>query len=71
MPLAETWTDLEIIMSEVRLREISHNVTYMWNLKKQVQINVSTSTYFYPEVISKLQLLSEFRNTFLCTVKNV
>ena len=31
----DTWTDREIIMSEVRLREISHNVTYMWNLKRK------------------------------------
>ena len=55
MPFAATWIDLEIIiLSEVTLREISHNVTYMWNLTKRVQINVSTSTYFYPEVISKL-----------------
>ena len=24
-----------IILSEVRLREISHNVSYMWNLKEK------------------------------------
>ena len=33
MPLAATWMDLEIILlSEVR--QISYDVTYMWNLKK-------------------------------------
>ena len=36
MPFTATWIDLEIIiLSEVRLREISHNVTYMWNLKRK------------------------------------
>ena len=26
--------DLEIIISEVNQRQISYNITYMWNLKK-------------------------------------
>ena len=35
MPLAATWMDLEIvILSEVRERQISYDITYMWNLKK-------------------------------------
>ena len=38
MPFAATWMDLEIsILSEVkpdREREISYDVTYMWNLKQ-------------------------------------
>ena len=34
MPLAATWMDLEIIiLSEVRQRQISYDITYMWNLK--------------------------------------
>ena len=34
MPFAATWMDLEIIiLSEVRRRQISHGITYMWNLK--------------------------------------
>ena len=34
MPFAATWIDLEIfIPSEVRQRQISYNITYMWNLK--------------------------------------
>ena len=36
MPLAATWMDLEIvILSEVRERQISYDITYMWNLKKK------------------------------------
>ena len=36
MPFAATWMDLEMIMlSEVRERQISYNITYMWNLKKK------------------------------------
>jgi len=34
MPLPVTWIDLEvIILREVRQRQISYNITYMWNLK--------------------------------------
>ena len=34
MPFAATWMDLEtIILSEVRKRQISHDITYTWNLK--------------------------------------
>ena len=35
MPFAATWLDLGIIiLSEVRQRQISYDITYMWNLKK-------------------------------------
>ena len=38
MPFAATWMDLEIIiLSEVksdRERQVSYNITYMWNLEK-------------------------------------
>ena len=35
MPFAETWMDLEIIMlREVSQRQISYDIAYMWNLKK-------------------------------------
>ena len=35
MPFAAMWIDLEIvILSEVRERQISYDITYMWNLKK-------------------------------------
>ena len=36
MPFATTWMDLElIILSEVNQRkQISYDITYMWNLKK-------------------------------------
>ena len=34
IPFATTWMYLEIIIqSEVRQRQISHDTTYMWNLK--------------------------------------
>ena len=35
MPLAATWMDLKIILSEVRKRQISYDVTYMWNPKRK------------------------------------
>ena len=42
MPFAVTWMDVEIIvLSEVRQRQISHDITYMWNLKN------STSEFIY------------------------
>ena len=35
MPFAAKWMDLEIIiLSEVRQRQISYDIAYMWNLKK-------------------------------------
>ena len=35
MPVAATWMDLDIIiLSEVRERQISYDITYMWNLMK-------------------------------------
>ena len=35
MPLAATWMDLKIILSEVKERQISYDVTYMWNPKRK------------------------------------
>ena len=35
LPFAATWMDLEIItLSEVSQRQMSYDITYMWNLKK-------------------------------------
>ena len=46
MPFAATWMDLEIIiLSKVksdRERQISYDITYMWNLKKMIQMNLFT-----------------------------
>ena len=43
MPLTATWMDLEIvILSEVRERQISYDITYMQNLKKMIQMNLFT-----------------------------
>ena len=34
MPFATIWIELEIIiLSEVRQRQIPYSITYMWNLK--------------------------------------
>ena len=34
LPFATTWMDLEIvILSEASQRQISYDITYMWNLK--------------------------------------
>ena len=43
MPFATTWMDLEIVLlSEVRERQISYDITYMWNLKILAQMNLIT-----------------------------
>ena len=46
MPFAATWMDLEIVIqSEVksgRESEISQVITYMWNLKKIIKMNLFT-----------------------------
>ena len=41
MPFAATWMNLEIIIlsKSDRERQISHDITYMWNLKKMIQVN--------------------------------
>ena len=39
MPFISIWMDLEIvILTEVRERQISYDITYMWNLKKKKTI---------------------------------
>ena len=41
MPFAATRIDLEIIIrSEVSQRQISYDITYMWNLKQRIQMNL-------------------------------
>ena len=43
MPCATKWMDLNIIiLNEVRERQISYDITYMWNLKKMIQMNLLT-----------------------------
>ena len=40
MPFIVSWMDLEIIiLSEVSERETSDDITYMWNVKKRIQMN--------------------------------
>ena len=43
MPFAEAWIDLgNVIYNEVNQKEnkVSHNIVYMWNLEKMVQMNL-------------------------------
>ena len=41
MPFAATWMDLGIIiLNEVSQRQISYDITYMWTLKKRIQMNL-------------------------------
>ena len=42
MPFAATWMDLEIIiLSEVSQTEKKkYDITYIWNLKKMIQMNL-------------------------------
>ena len=44
MPFAATWMDLEmIILSEVSQTEKNkYNITYLWNLKNMLQVNLFT-----------------------------
>ena len=43
MPFAATWMDLEIRSKSDRERQISYDITYMWNLmKKMIQMNLFT-----------------------------
>ena len=43
LPFAATWMDLEnILLSEIRERQILHDITYTWNLKKIKQMNLYT-----------------------------
>ena len=38
-----TWMDLDIIaLSQVKEKQISRNITYMWNLKKMILMNLFT-----------------------------
>ena len=41
MPFAATWTDLEItILSEGSQSQLVYDLTYMWNLKIILQMNL-------------------------------
>ena len=61
MPFAGTWMDLEIIIiKEVRQRQISYNITYKWNLKKDTN-----------ELIYKIERNSQaLNNKFMVTRGN-
>ena len=42
MLIAATWMDLEITSKSDREREISYDITYMWNLKNDSSTNIFT-----------------------------
>ena len=43
MPFAATWMHLEtFVLSEVRERQISYDIIYMWTLKKRIPMNLCT-----------------------------
>ena len=44
MPFAAIWIDLEIVIlsKSERERQIPYGITYMWNLKEKVQMNLFT-----------------------------
>ena len=46
MPFVATWMDLEIIIlsegSQTEKKQILYDITYMWNLKKMIQMNLFT-----------------------------
>ena len=51
MPFTATWMDLEIIiLSEVRERQTSYDITYMWNLIK----NDTNKLIFNTEIDSQI-----------------
>ena len=37
LPFVSTWMELEGIM----LSEMMHDITYMWNLKKEITVNIT------------------------------
>ena len=41
LPFAATWMDQHtIILSEVTQRQILYDITYMWNIKNMIQMNL-------------------------------
>ena len=53
MPFAATWMDLEIVILSKSDREgqISYDITYTWNLKKMIQMNLFTNQYSFLEML--------------------
>ena len=59
MPFAATWVYLKlIILSELSQRQISYDITYMWNLKNDTN-----------ELIYKTEIDSQTQKTNLCLQK--
>ena len=57
MPCVVAWMDLEIVtLSEVKEKQISYGITYMWNLKNGTN-----------EPIYKTEIESDVENKFMIT----
>ena len=54
MPFVATWMDLEFILSEVRRRQISYMIPYIWNLNYDTNEPIyKTSTHRFQKQIQK------------------
>ena len=51
MPFATTWMDLEITM--LSQRQI-YDITYIWNLKKMIEMNLFTNRNRFKDLASEL-----------------
>ena len=58
MPFEATRIDLEmiILIEGSQRREISYDITYMWNLKKMIQVNLFIKQKQTPDLENKLMV---------------
>ena len=58
MPFEATRIDLEmiILIKGSQRREISYDITYMWNLKKMIQVNLFIKQKQTPDLENKLMV---------------
>ena len=63
MPFAATWMDVEIIiLGEVSKRQTSYDITFMWNLKKKIQMNLFIKQkLIHRNIENKLMVTTEER----------
>ena len=59
MPFVVTWIDLEIvILSDTSQRQISHDITVIWNLQNMIQVKLFTNRNRVIVVENKLMVTS-------------
>ena len=57
LPFTATWMDLEnIILSEVRERQILYNIIYMWNLKNNTNESIYRTETDSTDIANKLMV---------------